>query len=273
MTRFWRWNALLFFLVAVVLAIVYLHKIPPVGQEEDEPLDLSPGVAPARLINSNRDIGIFPASMIPPVHAVPAEAAAAVAATAPACTDSCRPLTWWQQQDPQHWVIQVLSASSRETALNYIEAQPDASLFAYYMESVAGVWRYVVTFGDFSNRDEAAAIAQVREFGNGSKAFPKSMQAIVGELQTAATASAPNPSENDAGGSAVHLPDEPVSEKPMANEPVATPAGTVTQVKPVITPSPTAIPDDGLMIPGTDNEVPAGKQLPVPAADPTTDVP
>ncbi len=200
--------SVLLFAISLALVVLYLRLAAPWAQvQEDQPLDLAPAIDPAKLIASNRDLGQFPAEMIPLVNPVAqvSQAAPAVSSTggdhaettveASLRADYRHDVGWWQHQDPSHWVVQVLGASSEAAVVTYISGQPDASLFSYYEIQKQGQPWFVVVFGDFSSRELAAGIAETHDFGSGSQAFAKSVTSIVVDLTPPPTVVAPVSSE------------------------------------------------------------------------------
>ncbi len=198
----WRLHSLSWFLLALVFIILYVHWAPPLQQIESQPLDLAPVLSPSRLIANVRDLGTFAATMVPPVQAEEPPMAQATSLAEMTSTSSisppvteaadltcvdewCHSLSWWQKQAGDHWVDQVVVLSDRMKAVNYIQTQPDSSLFSYFPvnRSTGVVW--IVVFGDFRSKTEAQAIGEVRDFGLQAKPFPKSVAAIVEELHSA----------------------------------------------------------------------------------------
>ncbi|NNM52304.1 MAG: hypothetical protein HKM02_08775 [Pseudomonadales bacterium] len=190
-------------MVSVGLIGVYLRQAAPLAQvQDDQPLDLAPAVAPAKLLASNRDLGQFPTDMVPMVNPV-AQVSQAIVTTrsdaepAAATVDASlredyrHDMGWWQHQDPNHWVVQVLGAGSEAAVVAYISGQPDASLFSYYEIQKQGQAWFVVVFGDFSSRELATGIAETHDFGSGSQAFAKSVTGVISDLTPAPVVAVP----------------------------------------------------------------------------------
>ncbi len=241
----WRLHGFSWFVLALILILLYLHWVPPLQQIESQPLDLAPVLSPARLIANVNDLGMFAPAVVPVVQA---EAPVLTSLTPPAelgstssmsaeqtqptdlsCIDEwCHGLSWWQKQPTDHWVDQVVVVSDRMKAVNYIQSQPDASLFSYFPVTKPSGILWVVVFGDFKNKMEAQSIGEVRDFGVQTKPYPKNVAAIIEDMKQSATISSSQPPQ---GGAVIKsspdtTPLVPGVDEPSANSALRNPAPT-----------------------------------------------
>ena len=66
-----------------------------------------------------------------------------------------RSASWLLQQEPDRFTLQMVSVSSMERAVTFVERQRDPENFAIYLALRDGRELYVVTYGLYSNRAAA----------------------------------------------------------------------------------------------------------------------
>ncbi|MCD5995890.1 AAA family ATPase [Pseudomonas sp. CDFA 602] len=107
--------------------------------------------------------------------AKPAEKPAAAAAK-PAAGGS-----WYSGQAPGHYVVQILGTSSEATAQAYIAEQ--GGEYRYFKKTLQGKPLYVVTYGNFADRNAAlAAIKVLPAKVQAGKPWPRTVASIQQEL-------------------------------------------------------------------------------------------
>ncbi|WP_160105282.1 AAA family ATPase [Pseudomonas izuensis] len=123
-----------------------------------------------------------------PAPAKPAVAAAAKPAEKPA--EKPAPAakaaggTWYAGQAPGNYVVQILGTSSEATAQNFVKEQ--GGEYRYFKKVLNGKPLYVITYGNFANRDAAVtAIKALPAKVQAGKPWPRSVASVQQELATA----------------------------------------------------------------------------------------
>ncbi len=112
-----------------------------------------------------------------PVAAVkPAEKPAAVAKAATGGN-------WYAGQTPGNYVVQILGTSSEAAAQSFVKEQ--GGEYRYFKKNLQGKPLYVITYGNFANRDAAvAAIKVLPAKVQAGKPWPRTVASVQQELAT-----------------------------------------------------------------------------------------
>ncbi|MEB0044795.1 MULTISPECIES: SPOR domain-containing protein [unclassified Pseudomonas] len=117
-----------------------------------------------------------PAPAKPVVAAKPAEKPVVVAKAAGG--------NWYAGQAPGNYVVQILGTSSETTAQNFVKEQ--GGEYRYFKKVLNGKPLYVITYGNFANRDAAVtAIKALPAKVQAGKPWPRSVASVQQELATA----------------------------------------------------------------------------------------
>jgi DamX protein len=117
-----------------------------------------------------------PAPAKPAAAAKPAEKPAAVAKAATGGT-------WYAGQAPGNYVVQILGTSSETAAQNFVKEQ--GGEYRYFKKNLQGKPLYVITYGNFANRDAAvAAIKVLPAKVQAGKPWPRTVASVQQELAT-----------------------------------------------------------------------------------------
>ena len=117
-----------------------------------------------------------PAPAKPEVAAKPAEKPVTVAKAAGG--------TWYAGQAPGNYVVQILGTSSEATAQNFVKEQ--GGEYRYFKKVLNGKPLYVITYGNFANRDAAVtAIKALPAKVQAGKPWPRTVGSIQQELAAA----------------------------------------------------------------------------------------
>jgi len=116
-----------------------------------------------------------PAPAKPEVAAKPAEKPVTVAKAAGG--------TWYAGQAPGNYVVQILGTSSEATAQNFVKEQ--GGEYRYFKKVLNGKPLYVITYGNFANRDAAVtAIKALPAKVQAGKPWPRTVASVQQELAT-----------------------------------------------------------------------------------------
>ncbi|WP_408599536.1 SPOR domain-containing protein [Pseudomonas sp. PLMAX] len=124
-----------------------------------------------------------PAAKPAPAPAKPA-AAAAKPAEKPATVAKAAGGTWYAGQAPGNYVVQILGTSSETAAQSFVKEQ--GGEYRYFKKVLNGKPLYVITYGNFANRDAAvSAIKALPAKVQAGKPWPRSVASVQQELATA----------------------------------------------------------------------------------------
>jgi len=125
----------------------------------------------------------------PVAKPAPAPAKPAVVATAkPAEKPAAAPAkaaggTWYAGQPTSNYVVQILGTSSEATAQNFVKEQ--GGEYRYFKKVLNGKPLYVITYGNFANRDAAVtAIKALPAKVQAGKPWPRTVASVQQELAT-----------------------------------------------------------------------------------------
>ncbi|MFG0680041.1 SPOR domain-containing protein [Pseudomonas sp. xss_4] len=91
---------------------------------------------------------------------------------------------WYTGQKPGNYVVQILGTSSEASAQAFVKAQ--GGDYRYFRKSLQGKPLYVVTYGNFANRDAAvAAIKNLPAKVQAGKPWPRTVASVQQELASA----------------------------------------------------------------------------------------
>lgn len=91
---------------------------------------------------------------------------------------------WYAGQKPGNYVVQILGTSSEATAQNFVKEQ--GGEYRYFKKELNGKPLYVITYGNFANRDAAVtAIKALPAKVQAGKPWPRSVASVQQELATA----------------------------------------------------------------------------------------
>jgi DamX protein len=117
-----------------------------------------------------------PAPAKPVVAAKPAEKPVTVAKAAGG--------TWYAGQPTSNYVVQILGTSSETAAQSFVKEQ--GGEYRYFKKVLNGKPLYVITYGNFANRDAAVtAIKALPAKVQAGKPWPRSVASVQQELATA----------------------------------------------------------------------------------------
>ena len=108
----------------------------------------------------------------------PVEKPATVAKAAPAAGGS-----WYAGQKPGNYVVQILGTSSEAAAQSFVKEQ--GGEYRYFKKVLNGKPLYVITYGNFANRDAAvSAIKALPAKVQAGKPWPRTVASVQQELAT-----------------------------------------------------------------------------------------
>lgn len=157
----------------------------PVATAPAQPVQpQSQPVAPAP-----KPVATQPAKPVAP--AKPAPAPTQVAVAKPAAKPVEKPAAggsgnsgWYAGQKPGNYVVQILGTSSEASAQAFVKAQ--GGDYRYFKKNLQGKPLYVVTYGNFANRDAAvAAIKNLPAKVQAGKPWPRTVASVQQELASA----------------------------------------------------------------------------------------
>ncbi|MCK1792928.1 SPOR domain-containing protein, partial [Pseudomonas violetae] len=123
----------------------------------------------------------------PAAKAAPAPAKTAAVATAkpaekPAAAKGAGG-TWYAGQPTSNYVVQILGTSSEASAQNFVKEQ--GGEYRYFKKVLNGKPLYVITYGNFANRDAAvSAIKALPAKVQAGKPWPRTVASVQQELAT-----------------------------------------------------------------------------------------
>ncbi|WP_223436017.1 MULTISPECIES: AAA family ATPase [unclassified Pseudomonas] len=118
-----------------------------------------------------------------PAPAKPAAVATAKPAEKPAAAAKAAGGTWYAGQAPGNYVVQILGTSSEATAQNFVKEQ--GGEYRYFKKVLNGKPLYVITYGNFANRDAAVtAIKALPAKVQAGKPWPRTVASVQQELAT-----------------------------------------------------------------------------------------
>lgn len=110
-----------------------------------------------------------------------AKAAPAPKATEKPASGGSGNSAWYSGQKAGNYVVQILGTSSEASAQAFVKAQ--GGEYRYFKKTLQGKPLYVVTYGNFANRDAAvAAIKNLPEKVQAGKPWPRSVASVQQEL-------------------------------------------------------------------------------------------
>ena len=95
-----------------------------------------------------------------PVAAPPVTAVKPVVPAAAQAPELFKDASWLLRQNPERYTLQMLTLSSRQRAVQFINRQQNQEEFALYSWQREGARLYVVTYGVFSGSDAARRTAE-----------------------------------------------------------------------------------------------------------------
>uniref|UniRef100_UPI0028B22782 SPOR domain-containing protein n=1 Tax=Pseudomonas sp. TaxID=306 RepID=UPI0028B22782 len=135
-----------------------------------------------------KPVATQPAKPVAP--AKPAPAPTQVATAKPAAKPAEKPAAgntgggWYAGQKPGNYVVQILGTSSEASAQAFVKAQ--GGDYRYFKKNLQGKPLYVVTYGNFANRDAAvAAIKNLPAKVQAGKPWPRTVASVQQELASA----------------------------------------------------------------------------------------
>ena len=159
-----------------------------------EGVPAGPAAAPAQPIASapsqpvapaQKPVATQPAKPVAPAKPAPAptQVATAKPAAKPAAGGSGNS-GWYSGQKPGNYVVQILGTSSEASAQSFVKAQ--GGDYRYFKKTLQGKPLYVVTYGNFANRDAAvAAIKNLPAKVQAGKPWPRTVASVQQELASA----------------------------------------------------------------------------------------
>jgi DamX protein len=144
-----------------------------------------PTPAPTQVATA-KPVPVAPAAKPAPAP-VPAKpvAAAAKPAEKPAAAAAAKGAagTWYAGQPTSNYVVQILGTSSEATAQNFVKEQ--GGEYRYFKKVLNGKPLYVITYGNFANRDAAvSAIKALPAKVQAGKPWPRTVASVQQELAT-----------------------------------------------------------------------------------------
>lgn len=158
---------------------------PPIDDTSDTPPTVTTSAPPAGV-----PAGPAPAptpAPAPAPAAKPAPAPAQVATAKPAPAPAAKPATqaaggnWYAGQAPGSYVVQILGTSSEASAQKFVKEQ--GGEYRYFKKMLNGKPLYVITYGNFANRDAAvSAIKALPAKVQAGKPWPRTVASVQQEL-------------------------------------------------------------------------------------------
>ena len=130
-----------------------------------------------------KPVATQPAKPVAPAKPAPTQVATAKPAAKPAAGGSGNS-AWYTGQKPGNYVVQILGTSSEASAQAFVNAQ--GGDYRYFKKTLQGKPLYVVTYGNFANRDAAvAAIKNLPAKVQAGKPWPRTVGSVQQELAAA----------------------------------------------------------------------------------------
>jgi DamX protein len=165
---------------------------PPTVTTVAPPAGIQPGPAPTPAakpvpaptqVATAKPAPAAPAVKPAPAPAKPAAVAAAKPAEKPAPAAKAAGGTWYAGQPTSNYVVQILGTSSETTAQNFVKEQ--GGEYRYFKKVLNGKPLYVITYGNFANRDAAVtAIKALPAKVQAGKPWPRTVASVQQELAT-----------------------------------------------------------------------------------------
>ncbi|MCA4962236.1 AAA family ATPase [Pseudomonas sp. Y24-6] len=165
---------------------------PPTVTTSAPPAGIQPGPAPtpaAKPAPAPTQVATAKPAPAPvakpaPVPAKPAAVATAKPAEKPAATAAKGAGgTWYAGQPTSNYVVQILGTSSEASAQNFVKEQ--GGEYRYFKKVLNGKPLYVITYGNFANRDAAlSAIKALPAKVQAGKPWPRTVASVQQELAT-----------------------------------------------------------------------------------------
>ncbi|MHC8316589.1 AAA family ATPase [Pseudomonas sp. LB3P31] len=165
---------------------------PPTVTTTAPPAGVQPGPAPtaaAKPAPAPTQIATAKPAPVPAAKPAPAPVKPAVVATAkPAEKPAAAPAkaaggTWYAGQPTSNYVVQILGTSSEASAQNFVKEQ--GGEYRYFKKVLNGKPLYVITYGNFANRDAAlSAIKALPAKVQAGKPWPRTVASVQQELAT-----------------------------------------------------------------------------------------
>ncbi|MEN2395292.1 AAA family ATPase [Pseudomonas halotolerans] len=162
---------------------------PPIDDTSDTPPTVTTSAPPAGVPAGPAPT---PAPVPTPAPAptakpAPAPAQVATAKPAPAPAPAAKPATqaaggsWYAGQAPGSYVVQILGTSSEASAQKFVKEQ--GGEYRYFKKMLNGKPLYVITYGNFANRDAAvSAIKALPAKVQAGKPWPRTVASVQQEL-------------------------------------------------------------------------------------------
>lgn len=165
---------------------------PPTVTTVAPPAGVQPGPAPTpatKPVPAPTQVATAkPAPTAPAAKPVPAPAKVAAVAAAkpaekPAPAAKAAGGTWYAGQPTSNYVVQILGTSSEASAQNFVKEQ--GGEYRYFKKVLNGKPLYVITYGNFANRDAAvSAIKALPAKVQAGKPWPRTVASVQQELAT-----------------------------------------------------------------------------------------
>nr|WP_288910929.1 AAA family ATPase [uncultured Pseudomonas sp.] len=160
---------------------------PPIDDTSDTPPTVTTSAPPAGVPAGPAPAPTPAPAPAPAPAAKPAPAPAQVAAAKPAPAPATKPATqaaggnWYAGQAPGSYVVQILGTSSEASAQKFVKEQ--GGEYRYFKKMLNGKPLYVITYGNFANRDAAvSAIKALPAKVQAGKPWPRTVASVQQEL-------------------------------------------------------------------------------------------
>jgi len=164
---------------------------PPTVTTVAPPAGIQPGPAPtpaAKPVTAPTQVATAKPAPVPVAKPAAASAPAKPAVAAkpaekPAPAAKAAGGTWYAGQPTSNYVVQILGTSSETTAQNFVKEQ--GGEYRYFKKVLNGKPLYVITYGNFANRDAAVtAIKALPAKVQAGKPWPRTVASVQQELAT-----------------------------------------------------------------------------------------
>lgn len=161
---------------------------PPQGVPAGPAPSMAQATAPTQpAASASKPAASQPVKPVAPTKPAPTQVAtakpAAKAAEKPAAGGTGNS-GWYSGQKPGNYVVQILGTSSEASAQAFVKAQ--GGDYRYFKKTLQGKPLYVVTYGNFANRDAAvAAIKNLPAKVQAGKPWPRTVASVQQELASA----------------------------------------------------------------------------------------
>lgn len=160
---------------------------PPIDDTSDTPPTVTTSAPPAGVPAGPAPAPTPAPAPAPAPAAKPAPAPAQVATPKPAPAPAAKPATqaaggnWYAGQAPGSYVVQILGTSSEASAQKFVKEQ--GGEYRYFKKMLNGKPLYVITYGNFANRDAAvSAIKALPAKVQAGKPWPRTVASVQQEL-------------------------------------------------------------------------------------------